>query len=97
MTLTEFLTAHLPREMKSQRGKKRLRKKKAKKILIARWERLQRADDFFMNLVAESAISSAMDAVMDAFCSIPRRRYFRRSFFASKYNSEEKHLSPLTL
>ena len=80
MTLTEFLKAHLPREMKSQKGKKRLRKKKAKKILIARWERLQQPAPDFMGFVTESAISSAMDAVMDAFCSIPRRRYpsFRR-------------------
>ena len=82
MTLREYLKAHLPREMRSQRGKKRLRKKKAKKILIARWDKQEKEQRFneWVNPIAESAISSAMDAIMDAFCSIPRKTYpsFRR-------------------
>jgi hypothetical protein len=37
LTFKQFLELFLSRAMKSQRGKKRLRKKKAKKVLVRRW------------------------------------------------------------
>ena len=80
MTLKQYLRFQLPFEMKKYRGKKRLRKKRAKKALITKWKRIQLQRqkrvmqppaDGFMGLVMESAISSAMDALL----SIPRKRH----------------------
>ena len=78
MTLKQYFKFQLPFEIKKYRGKKRLRKKKAKRALTTKWKRIQLQRqkrvmqppaDGFMGLVMESAISSAMDA----FFSIPRR------------------------
>ena len=104
MTFQQYLKIHLPGAMKMEKGKKRLRKKKAKKDLAERWELLEEVrrleerkraaieileaegipykhllrepkDDFFSGFLMESAMESAMGAITDAFCSIPRRRY----------------------
>jgi hypothetical protein len=103
LTFQQYLKIHLPGAMKMEKGKKRLRKKKAKKDLIERWELLEEVrileerkraaieileaegipykhllkpkDDYFSSFLMEAAMESAMGAITDAFCSIPRRRY----------------------
>jgi hypothetical protein len=69
-SLEKFTKAGLPREMARQKGSKRLRKKKAQKVLLQKWQHSQISEK--LSLISRGLISSFQDNI--------RREYFRRMF-----------------
>ncbi len=69
-SLEKFTKSGLPREMARQKGSKRLRKKKAQKVLLQKWQRSQISEK--LSLISRGLISSFQDHI--------RQRYFGRMF-----------------
>ena len=69
-SLEKFTKAGLPREMARQKGSKRLRKKKAQKVLLQKWQHSQISEK--LSLISRGLISSFQDHI--------RQRYSRRMF-----------------
>ena len=66
----KFTKSGLPREMARQKGSKRLRKKKAQKVLLQKWQHSQISEK--LSLISRGLISSFQDHI--------RQRYSRRMF-----------------
>jgi hypothetical protein len=69
-SLAKFTKSGLPREMARQKGSKRLRKKKAQKVLLQKWQHSQISEK--LSLISRGLISSFHDNI--------RQRHFGRMF-----------------